>query len=675
MSDNFVETNAYRAGFASPVKPFSSSNIFCVPLESLKMTEEEMENHRQRQVPEIIFALGAVLKNHAQITEGIFRLSSTNRNIRRLKESLELASNQVNSLLAYRSELTNSSEPHAMATVLKHLIRDLPEPLIPVDNYKDFLRICDEENMKKINGKSEINVPELRKQIAKLPKVNHDVLHYLVELMIAVEDYKEVNKMGAKALSVVFGPNIFRVSDGMEGLKEQAITNRLVQEMISNYDKLFLPSKSDVSVNQHHSSTDSAIHVNDCQFSPEIRNLIKDRLHNFVFGNSDSKASEKGDYVYNSQTESSSNSKNNLLSDDENTVKIRRPSKRLPSKSARSKFQTDIFDEFNNRTITNIGRVDSVKKEKPEVKLRRQAPKAPEHNTEKQTLTLVSSRGLKSPEQMKREESNISLDERLLITTTNNKSLQTRSPDQNDKISELKKVVESIKMRLADKRKNVHNHRSEKMDKWSLKDFQNEKADLQRELLALEKNYGRASKSNEKDIVREIYDRYRLVKRKINEFNQANISNSSSNSTAMDKSPLPNQRHLSTPNDAERVTLPVSRPVSSNSGIPPNETAISRSELISKEEKYSEFLNRISDMSLIQLKELKSRIETDRFQIYNQLHVIDSKIDDWNRREKNHMVYNSASKVQKLQKEKAWLKKHMQFLTRANGSIEQLLIE
>ena len=295
MSENFVETNAYRTGFTSPVKPYSSSNIFCVPLDSLKMTEEELENHRQRQVPEIIFALGEVLKNHAQITEGIFRLSSTNRNIRRLKESLELASNQVNSLLAFKSELTNSSEPHAIATVLKHLVRDLPEPLIPAENYKDFLRICDDENMKKIDGKSEIKIPELRKQIAKLPKVNHDVLHYLVELMIAVEEYKDVNKMGAKALSVVFGPNIFRVSDGMEGLKEQAVTNRLVQEMINNYDKLFLPNKPEINVN-HHSSTDSAIHVNDSQFSPEIRNLIKDRLHNFVFGNSNSKSSEKGDY-------------------------------------------------------------------------------------------------------------------------------------------------------------------------------------------------------------------------------------------------------------------------------------------------------------------------------------------------------------------------------------------
>ena len=81
----------------------------------------------------------------------------------------------------------------------------------------------------------------------------------------------------------------------------------------------------------------------------------------------------------------------------------------------------------------------------------------------------------------------------------------------------------------------------------------------------------------------------------------------------------------------------------------PNDTAISRSEVVSKEEKYTEFLNRISEMTTSQLKELKSRIETDRFQVYNQLHVIDSKIDDWNRREKNHMVYNSAVKVQKLQ--------------------------
>ena len=185
----------------------------------------------------------------------------------------------------------------------------------------------------------------------------------------------------------------------------------------------------------------------------------------------------------------------------------------MPSKSARSKFQTDVFDEFNNRTITNIGRVDSLKKDKPEVKLRRQAPKAPEQHSEQKTLTLVSSRGIKSPEQLKREESNISLDERLLTTSAKNKSLHT-TPYENSKISELKKAVESIKLRLADKRKDVHHYREEKMDKWSLKDYQNEKADLQRELLALEKNHGRASKSIEKDVVREIYSEvfYQIIK-------------------------------------------------------------------------------------------------------------------------------------------------------------------
>lgn len=157
-----------------------------------------------------------------------------------------------------------------------------------------------------------------------------------------------------------------------------------------------------------------------------------------------------------------------------------------------------------------------MKKDKPEVKLRRQAPKAPEQHSEQQTLTLVSSRGIKSPEQLKREQSNISLDERFLATGTKSKSLYPPSEstvNQNTKISELKKVVENIKLRLADKRKDVNHYREEKMDKWSLKDYQNEKADLQRELLALEKNHGRASKSNEKDVVREIYLKlfYRII--------------------------------------------------------------------------------------------------------------------------------------------------------------------
>ena len=45
--------------------------------------------------------------------------------------------------------------------------------------------------------------------------------------------------MNAKALSIVFSPNMFRCVDGLEGFREQAVTNCIVQMFIDEYDLIF----------------------------------------------------------------------------------------------------------------------------------------------------------------------------------------------------------------------------------------------------------------------------------------------------------------------------------------------------------------------------------------------------------------------------------------------------
>lgn len=57
--------------------------------------------------------------------------------------------------------------------------------------------------------------------------------------LVKVTHAEEYNRMNSNALGIIFGPNLFRVSDGDEGLREQAITNQIVTKFIKDYSAIF----------------------------------------------------------------------------------------------------------------------------------------------------------------------------------------------------------------------------------------------------------------------------------------------------------------------------------------------------------------------------------------------------------------------------------------------------
>jgi hypothetical protein len=49
--------------------------------------------------------------------------------------------------------------------------------------------------------------------------------------------------MSPNALAIVFSPNMFKCIDGMEGFREQSITNSIVGMFIEDYDIIFKASE------------------------------------------------------------------------------------------------------------------------------------------------------------------------------------------------------------------------------------------------------------------------------------------------------------------------------------------------------------------------------------------------------------------------------------------------
>ena len=78
---------------------------------------------------------------------------------------------------------------------------------------------------------------------AKLPAQNYKTLKFLVEFLSEVASHSSVNKMDAKNLSYVFGPNFLR--QNMQGL-DYGLLNT---ERINNFVELLIKYHSDIFTN------------------------------------------------------------------------------------------------------------------------------------------------------------------------------------------------------------------------------------------------------------------------------------------------------------------------------------------------------------------------------------------------------------------------------------------
>jgi hypothetical protein len=76
---------------------------------------------------------------------------------------------------------------------------------------------------------------------AKLPKLNYTVLNYLIEFLNEVTQHSAQNKMDARNLSYVFGPNFLRKNDDPEyGLMDIEKLNNFVELLIKYHSDIFI---------------------------------------------------------------------------------------------------------------------------------------------------------------------------------------------------------------------------------------------------------------------------------------------------------------------------------------------------------------------------------------------------------------------------------------------------
>nr|XP_060625931.1 rho GTPase-activating protein 6 isoform X3 [Anolis sagrei ordinatus] len=196
-----------------------------------------------RQVPRLVDSCCQHLEKHGLQTVGIFRVGSSKKRVRQLREEFDRGVDVV---------LDEEHSIHDVAALLKEFLRDMPDPLLTRELYTPFINTLLLEPHEQLST--------LQLLIFLLPPCNCDTLHRLLQFLATVashaedridEDSQEIlgNKMTSLNLATIFGPNLlhkqkttdkeFTVQSTARAEESNAIIT-VVQKMVENYEMLFM---------------------------------------------------------------------------------------------------------------------------------------------------------------------------------------------------------------------------------------------------------------------------------------------------------------------------------------------------------------------------------------------------------------------------------------------------
>ncbi|KAK8032805.1 hypothetical protein PG991_002203 [Apiospora marii] len=147
-------------------------------------------------LPSVVFRCIQYLDSkNAILEEGIFRLSGSNVVIKGLRERFNVEGdvNLVTDETYY--------DIHAVASLLKLYLRELPTTILTRDLHLQFLSVTEmSSHTEKIAALAEL--------VQHLPQANGTLLRYLIAFLIKIINNSDVNKMTVRNVGIVFSPTL-----------------------------------------------------------------------------------------------------------------------------------------------------------------------------------------------------------------------------------------------------------------------------------------------------------------------------------------------------------------------------------------------------------------------------------------------------------------------------------
>jgi RalA-binding protein 1 len=132
---------------------------------------------------------------NAVFEEGIFRLSGSNLVIKQLRERFN-NEGDINLLTDGQYH-----DIHAVASLLKMYLRELPSTILTNDLRTQFITVTEMTDHKE-------KMAALAELVERLPQANAALLKYLIAFLIKIIDHSDVNKMTVRNVGIVFSPTL-----------------------------------------------------------------------------------------------------------------------------------------------------------------------------------------------------------------------------------------------------------------------------------------------------------------------------------------------------------------------------------------------------------------------------------------------------------------------------------
>ena len=147
-------------------------------------------------LPAVVYRCIEYLREkHAANEEGLFRLSGSNVLIRALKERFNTEGDV--DLLADEEYY----DVHAVASLFKTYLRELPNPILTRELHIEFLKVLDlEDHAEKVATYNSL--------VHRLPQVNFNLLKTLADYLLHVVNNADKNKMSIRNVGIVFSPTL-----------------------------------------------------------------------------------------------------------------------------------------------------------------------------------------------------------------------------------------------------------------------------------------------------------------------------------------------------------------------------------------------------------------------------------------------------------------------------------
>lgn len=150
----------------------------------------------QVPLPSVVYRCVEYLDSKdAVLEEGIFRLSGSNIVIKQLRERFN---NEGDVNLARDEQFLDI---HAVASLLKLYLRELPTTILTRDLHMDFLATIEIQDRRE-------KLAALGQLAQKLPLANATLLKYLIAFLIKIINNSDLNKMTVRNVGIVFSPTL-----------------------------------------------------------------------------------------------------------------------------------------------------------------------------------------------------------------------------------------------------------------------------------------------------------------------------------------------------------------------------------------------------------------------------------------------------------------------------------